>query len=38
MNQITVFYDYVRPYCLLAKVPFDEAVLDRRFKEAREKE
>lgn len=26
MNQITIFYDYVCPYCLLAKVPFEEAI------------
>lgn len=26
MLKITVFYDYVCPYCLLAKVPFDEAI------------
>lgn len=25
MIKVTVFYDYVCPYCLLAKVPFDEA-------------
>lgn len=26
MNRITVFYDYVCPYCLLAKVPFENAI------------
>ena len=26
MNEITVFYDYVCPYCLLAKVPFEKAI------------